>query len=586
MGWGKRVIVSSQAIGKHMLEDFEVSSKRIRLIPRGVDLEVFTVRTPRRNSQGELTIGMIGRITPLKGHIDFIRAISRVIRILPKIKVLIVGDAPPEKAKYRQELELLVKRLGLHQTVQFMGTSYDIPKILSEMDLLVLASKTPEAFGRVIIEAGACGVPVVATRVGGVVEVVEDGKEGLLVPPEDPLALAEAILRILKDPSLASTFSKRLREKVEKEYSLEGMIDKTIATYEEALQEDRILIMKLGAIGDVVLAVPSFRAIRKRFPKSHVTLLVGRDSFELVQYSPYLNDIVVYDPKRKDKRGSRRLQLASELRRRGFDQVIDLQNNRTSQLLSYLSLAPKRFGFDRGPFRFFINMKMKDPGPMAPVEHQGKLLSLLGIEKLDPHLELWPQPKDEAYIEGLLQQEWLAGNESLIGVNLGGSPRWETKRWPVAYMAELCDRLAQDKIRVVLTGTERERDLAQKLLSRVSAKPIVAIGRTNLTQLASLIRRCRAFVTVDSAPLHLAASVNTPVIALFGPTDPKRHFPPTEKGIVLNKKVKCHPCYRRRCPIGLICMTQITPQEVYREVKRWVEAPYEEVLRCSQKSLS
>lgn len=110
-------------------------------------------------------------------------------------------------------------------------------------------------------------------------------------------------------------------------------------------------------------------------------------------------------------------------------------------------------------------------------------------------------------------------------------------------------------------------------------KPIVAIGKTTLPQLASLIRRCRAFVTVDSAPLHLAASMDTPVIALFGPTDPKRHFPPVGKGIVLNKKVKCHPCYLRRCPIGLICMTRITPQEVYQEVKRWVQTPYEEVLR-------
>ncbi|MBI4435922.1 MAG: glycosyltransferase [Candidatus Omnitrophica bacterium] len=579
MGWGKRVIVSSQAIGRHMLEDFEVSPERIRLIPRGVDLDVFTYRSPRRNPQGEFTIGMIGRITPLKGHLDFIRAISRVVRAFPKIKVLIVGDAPPGKTKYRQELELLVKRLGLHQTVQWAGTSYDIPKILSEMDLLVLASKTPEAFGRVMIEAGACGVPVVATRVGGVVDVVTDGKEGLLVPPEDPLALAEAILRILKDPSLASAFAKRLREKVEKEYSLGGMIDKTLMVYEEALKKDRILVVKLGAVGDVVLAVPSLRAIRKKFVKSHITLLVGRDAFELVQHSPYLDDIVVYDSKRKDKRGSRRLQLASELRRRGFDQVIDLQNNKTSQLLSYLSLAPKRFGFDRGLFRFLVNRKLKDPGSLPPVEHQGKLLRLLGIETVDPRLELWPQPKDEAYVGTLLQQEWLAGNESLVGVNLGGSIRWETKRWPVEYIAELCDRLGQDKIRVVLTGTEQERNLAQKLLSQVHVKPIVAIGKTTLPQLASLIRRCRAFVTVDSAPLHLAASMDTPVIALFGPTDPKRHFPPVGKGIVLNKKVKCHPCYLRRCPIGLICMTRITPQEVYQEVKRWVQTPYEEVLR-------
>ncbi len=570
MGWGKKVIVSSHAIGKHMTEDFEVSPERIRLIPRGVDLTRFSYHPPRRNQEGEFTVGIIGRITPLKGHIDFIRAISRLVRTFPKIRAVIVGEAPPEKARYKQELELLVKRLGLHQTIQWIGTSYDIPKVLSGMDLLVLASRTPEAFGRVIIEAGASGVPVVATRVGGVIDILSDGKEGLLVPPEDPLALSDAMVKILKHPDLALQFSKQLREKVEKEFSLEGMIEKTILVYEEALKEDRILVVKLSAIGDVVLTTPSLRAIRKKFPDSHITCLVGRDSFELIQHSPYLNDLLVYDPRRKDRKHLRFLRLGSELRRRGFDRVVDLQNNKTSQLLSFLSLAPKRYGFDRGLFRFLVNIKIKDPGAMPPVEHQGKLLSLLGVDVVDPELELWPQPKDKAFVEQFLKGEWLAGNEPLVGVNLGGSPRWETKRWPVSHIAQLCDRLAQDKIRVVITGTEKEKSLARELFSEVKAKPISAVGKTNLPQLMSLIQRCRVFVTVDSAPLHLAAGVGTPVIALFGPTDPKRHFPQTKKGVVLNKKVKCHPCYKRRCPIGLICMTRITPQEVYQEVKRFL----------------
>ncbi len=571
MGWAKRVIVSSQAIGKHMLEDFEVVPERLALIPRGVDLDEFTYRSSRKRLEGDFTVGMIGRITPLKGHLDFIRAVSRVVRVFPKIRVLIVGEAPPERAKYREELELLVKRLGLHQTVEFWGRSQNIPDVLFEMDLLVVATKTPEAFGRVIIEAGACGVPVVATRVGGIVEILDEGKDGLLVPPRDPLALSEAIVRVLKDPALAESFAKRLREKVEKKYSLKQMVDKTIHEYEKALKAERILVIKLGAIGDVVLIVPSLRAIRKRFPKSSITLLVGRDAFELVQHTPYVDDLMVYDPARKERTWKSRFRLASELRRRGFDRVIDLQNNKTSQLLSYLSCAPKRYGWDRGVFRFLVNFKVRDPGPMGPVAHQGHLLRLLEIEEVEPALELWSQPKDEATVDRFLRQEWIAGTEPLVGVNLGGSPRWETKRWPVASIASLCDRLAQDRIRVVLTGSERERSLVHEVLARVRTKPIVAVGKTTLPQMVSLMRRFSAFVTVDSAPMHIAASLKVPVIALFGPTDPKRHFPPTERGVVLNKQVKCHPCYRRRCPIGLICMTGITPDEVYREVKQWIE---------------
>jgi glycosyltransferase involved in cell wall biosynthesis len=146
MGWGRRVIVSSSAIARHMLEDFEVSEERLRLIPRGVDLEAFPYRSPLTRTAQEKTVGMIGRITPLKGHVDFIRAISRVLRVFPTVRVVIVGEAPPGK-KYRQNLELLVRRLGLHQTVEFRETTQDVPATLAELDLLILASRTPEAFG-------------------------------------------------------------------------------------------------------------------------------------------------------------------------------------------------------------------------------------------------------------------------------------------------------------------------------------------------------------------------------------------------------------------------------------------------------
>ena len=554
-----------------MLEDFEVSEERLRLIPRGVDLEAFPYHPPQRHSQKEKTIGMIGRITPLKGHVDFIRAISRVARLYPTVRVVIVGDAPPGKEKYRQELEMLARRLGLHHTIEFKETTHDIPTLLAELDLLVLASRTPEAFGRVLIEAGSCGVPVVATRVGGVVEVVEDGKEGLLVPPKDPAALSEAILRLLKEPELAEEFSRNFREKIEREYSLEKMVERTIQVYQEALETKRILILKLGAVGDVVLVTPSLRAIRRKFPNAKITLLVGRDAFELVQHCPYLDELLTYDRTRKDRGLGGLLRLSSELRRRGFDLVIDFQNNKISQLLSYLSLAPQRVGWSRGPLRILVNRRVPEPKePMPPVRHQFKLLSALGIEGNDEALELWVQPRDHAYVDRFLEGEWLSGREPLVGLNLGGSPNWLTKRWPIKYFAELCDRLAEDNMRVVLTGTQTEKENLKGLLKLVKTRPIIAVEKTTLPQLAALLGRCKTYVTVDSAPLHLAASVGTPVIALFGPTDPFRHFPPQAQGVILNKKVPCHPCYRRQCPIGLICMTQITPEEVHQEIRRWV----------------
>ena len=110
MGWGKRVIVGSQIVGKHMVDDFGVPPERLRLVPRGVDLDNFEFQIPSpKSKKDEFTIGIIGRITPIKGHLSLVKAIPRVIRVFPKLKVLIVGDASRGKEKHKEEIELLVR---------------------------------------------------------------------------------------------------------------------------------------------------------------------------------------------------------------------------------------------------------------------------------------------------------------------------------------------------------------------------------------------------------------------------------------------------------------------------------------------
>ncbi|MFH1753463.1 MAG: glycosyltransferase family 4 protein, partial [Candidatus Omnitrophota bacterium] len=232
MGWGKLVIVASQIIARRMIEGFNVPYTRIRFIPRGVDLEKFKFTGARDRRGTGFTIGVISRITPIKGHAYLIKALSVVSRVIPNLKVLIIGEPSPGKEDYKEELELLVKRLALTRIVEFTGWQEDVPGVLSKLDMIVLPTVTPEAFGRVIIEAQACGVPVVATKVGGVVELVEDGTNGLLVPPEDIRSLQDAIVRIAKDKDLAQRLSENGRKNAER-YSLKEMAAKTIDLYKE-----------------------------------------------------------------------------------------------------------------------------------------------------------------------------------------------------------------------------------------------------------------------------------------------------------------------------------------------------------------
>lgn len=568
MGWGRRVIVLSNLVARHMIDDFGVDHERIRLIPRSVDLEKFKYTDPGARRKEEFNVGIIGRITPIKGHLDFIRAMGRLSRFVPKLKIWIVGDAPASKQAYKEEVQALVKRQGLWGCTEFLGTQRDIPEILSHLDLLVLASVTHEAFGRVIIEAQACGVPVVATEVGGVVDIIEDNVNGLLVSPADPGAIASAAIKIFQDKELARFLAENAYKKAVKNYTLEQMAKSTIEVYKEARGDLKILIVKLSSLGDIILSTAAIREIRKKFSHNYtISLLAGEGSRDVLLGCPYIDELIVADFKNKDKGLLGLVKLAGCLRRRNFDLVIDLQNNRKSHILSFLSGAPLRYGYDNGKFGFLLNRRIKDEKPsMEPVTHQFRILAMLGIDCQDAHLELWPSKEDRKYIEELLSSQWLTQNHRLIGINLTASRRWLSKSWPRSHMAKLCQGLASRDMRVVITGSENDAEEANALITALkNIKLINACGKTTVNQLACLIKKCCVYICGDSAPLHIAAAMGVPFVALFGPTDPARHLPPSKDSVVLKKNLACSPCYKTKCK-SKECMELIKPQEVLEVV--------------------
>ncbi|MFA5146144.1 MAG: lipopolysaccharide heptosyltransferase II [Candidatus Omnitrophota bacterium] len=573
MGWGRYVIVASNIMAKHMASDFGVPRERIRLIPRGVDVQRFKFRDPVSWHPKGFTVGMVSRITPLKGHADFIKAVSILNRKIPQLKALIVGEAPKEK--YKEELELLVRRLGLHRTIEFSGARHDIPKVMEDLDLLVSATVTPEAFGRVIIEAQASGVPVVATRVGGVVDIIEDGKNGLLTSALNPKDMAEKMYRLYSDRASWIKLALEGRKNVEGHYALSDMMTGTVAVYEEALKTKNILVIKMSALGDVILSIPSLRAIRSRFPDARIKVLVGRESREALNGCPYIDDKIVCDLKGRDRGIGGLLRLGGELRKNCFDIVIDLQNSKKSHVLAFLSYGPLRYGYDNRKFSFLLNRRIKDDAPyLDPIEHQFRVLKLAGIKPDNKTLELWPSEADEKRIEELFKESWTSPGSRIVGIHVRASSRWLSKNWPPAYISELCDRLAKEfNIRVVLTGNRGDEDIAAQVSRMARTKPVIAAGKTDILELASLIRKCAVYVTPDSAPMHIASAVGTPFVALFGPTDPVRHTPPSKDCAVIcrSDEVKCSPCYSPRCAKNFRCMKKITVDEVFGAVKKFLE---------------
>ena len=573
MGWGKFVIVISDVIGRHMIEHFGVHARNIRLIHRSVDLDKFKFR-PREQGKSSVVISIIGRITPLKGHAWFLKAMAKVIRLMPFVRVRVIGDAPAEKQDYKEGLMLLTRRLGISAQVEFLGNRSDIPQLLNESDILVLSTVTQEAFGRVLIEAQAVGVPVVATKVGGVSDIVEHEKTGLLVLPKDPEGIAAAVMRLINDRKLADAITVEARQRVESKYTIAQMASKTLAVYDEAMRSTNILVIKLGAVGDVILSSAAFKALRERFPNARISCLTGRASAPLLHGCPYLDDVIIYDHKGQDKGIFGFWNVLQELRKYRFDKIIDLQNNTRTHLLAALCLPRASYGYRNSKFGVLLTDGVKDDKPaMPPVPHQFRILAKLGIEYHDAlHLEMWLRREDHAYAKELLNGRWIdEKNHSVVGINIAASERWPSKNWPVSAISELCDRLAADSVRVVITGMEKDREFVRALMTQAKSKPAMLVGKTNVLQLAAVIHYCKVFVTPDSAPLHIAAAMGVPVIGLFGPTSPERHVPPGKGVTVMTKEMECRPCYQPNCRFGsggYSCLKDITPYEVYLEIKK------------------
>lgn len=243
-----RVVVNSEAIKQRLIAE-GYPPQQITVIPNGIACSRF-----QRNGRGAIMrrelglslhaplVVVLSRLTRTKGLEYFLEAAALVAGHRPEARFLIVGDVPPgQEVAYRDELERSTLRLGLTQRVIFTGFRLDVPELLAEASVSVLPSLS-EGLSNVLLESMAAGVPVVATRVGGNSEAVEDGVTGLLVPSRDPSALAQAICRFLEDPRLASRFGQAGRERVVERFSLERMVQATERLYQQLLSEARPLL--------------------------------------------------------------------------------------------------------------------------------------------------------------------------------------------------------------------------------------------------------------------------------------------------------------------------------------------------------
>jgi glycosyltransferase involved in cell wall biosynthesis len=217
------------------------SRPSLKVIPNGADLQLFQagqvqasipeLRKSLGIEENLFILGNIARLTEQKGQEVLLQAVSLLIREGQNLKVVLVGGGPK-----RHELESLADTLGIKDYVLFLGSRHDLPELLGLFDIFVLSSHW-ESLPVIILEAMAMARPVVATDVAGVSEVVEHEVTGLLVPPDNPHLLAQAVLKLMNDPGLAAHMGAAGRRRVEREFSVERMVAETTALYDDLLSQ-------------------------------------------------------------------------------------------------------------------------------------------------------------------------------------------------------------------------------------------------------------------------------------------------------------------------------------------------------------
>jgi len=230
------VLTNANAIRESLLSEGHLSPQKVRVIHNGVDIEKFGHGFRDRSwlmpgREQEKWIVLVGNMhSDVKGHRWLIAAAAPISREFPQTRFVFVGDGAQ-----REDFERQVRELGLEEHFSFLGLRDDVPRILSCCDIAVLPSKA-EGLPNAVLEYLAAGLPTVASRVGGNAEIVQDGKTGLLVPPQDSSSLAEAVLRLMRNPEFADTLAKNGREYVASHFSFQRMIENTDQLYTELLR--------------------------------------------------------------------------------------------------------------------------------------------------------------------------------------------------------------------------------------------------------------------------------------------------------------------------------------------------------------
>ncbi len=314
-------------------------------------------------------------------------------------------------------------------------------------------------------------------------------------------------------------------------------------------------------LGDAVMALPALAMLRARHPSITIISLATSSITKLLQHNPSIDKHITFSSKQE------RPAVIQQLRDAKCDLGILFTNSFSSALWLYQAGIPLRVGYAmhyRSPLLTHAIAYPKTHATQHLVTTYKQLLHSVGIADLEiaPHIFVSSQEKAQAI--QLLQQSSIYENHTIIGINPTAA-YGAAKCWPIESFKQLTKKLiSYPHIRVLFFGDTHGKATIDEICKGLPPRVVNLAGKTSLRELIALIAECHLFITNDSGPMHIAAAVKTPLLAIFGSTNSQATGPYGE-GSILRKEVACSPCYLRSCPIDFRCMNTITTQEVFHE---------------------
>jgi len=341
-----------------------------------------------------------------------------------------------------------------------------------------------------------------------------------------------------------------------------------------------ILIVKLSAIGDVVHTLPLLEVLRKCYPGARIDWVVEEEASQIIEGHEAIDRVIVSRRKtwqREILRPGRLGKVTREvrdfvkgLRWAEYDLVIDLHGLLKSGILTGLARGRRKMGFSfgiEGSSVFLTEKAHEVEMDQHALERYLQTADILGCRKNPWDGKIPIGPEDRKAIDRLIQEK---GLDEMPVVAINPVARWETKLWDDHKFAFLADRIEGEAgCKVVFTGSTTDRPVIDAIIREMKAEPINLAGKTTLKELAYLYSRCALLVSTDTGPMHIAAAMKCPVVALFGPTAPWRTGPYGTEHTVIREPLDCSPCFKKRCSHRK-CMESITVKKVFDSVTAYL----------------